>query len=139
MNPSLDIPEILRRNLELYQGLLEIVQAEAEELRSERPQPLSGEFAAKKDLLPRLSGSLDQLTRIRALWQSTDPAHRLRQTEVCTLVRQNQDLLMKIIVMDRENEQALLRQGLVPPRELPSVNRQRPHFVSEMYRRQSGR
>jgi len=25
---------------------------------------------------------------------------------------------------------------LLPPRELPSVNRQRPHFVADLYRRQ---
>ena len=53
------------------------------------------------------------------------------------LLRQNQDLTMKIILIDRENEQSLLRRGLVPPRELPSVNRQRPHFVADLYRRQS--
>ncbi len=52
------------------------------------------------------------------------------------LLRQNQDLTMKIIVLDRENEQNLLRRGLVPARELPSVNRQRPHFVADLYRRQ---
>ena len=49
------------------------------------------------------------------------------------LLRQNQDLTMKIIVLDRENEQNLLRRGLVPPRELPSVNRQRPHFVADLH------
>jgi len=42
---------------------------------------------------------------------------------------------MKIVLLDRENEQALLRRGLVPPTQLPSVNRQRPHFVAELYRR----
>jgi hypothetical protein len=44
---------------------------------------------------------------------------------------------MKIILLDRENEQSLLRRGMVPARELPSVNRQRPHFVADMYRRQA--
>jgi len=38
--------------------------------------------------------------------------------------------------LDRENEQALLRRSLVPARQLPSVNRQRPHFVADLYRRQ---
>ena len=42
---------------------------------------------------------------------------------------------MKIVLLDRENEQALLRRGLVPTTQLPSVNRQRPHFVAELYRR----
>jgi hypothetical protein len=43
---------------------------------------------------------------------------------------------MKFILLDRENEQGLLRRGMVPARELPSVNRQRPHFVAELYLRQ---
>jgi hypothetical protein len=139
MNPPTEITETLRHSLQIYRDLLEVVQNEGHDLRAGRSQPLAGQFAAKKDLLPRLSGTLDQLTKTRASWQATDPALRLRQTEVSTLVRQNQDLLMKIIVIDRENEQALLRQGLLPTRDLPSVNRQRPHFVTEMYRRQSSR
>ena len=44
---------------------------------------------------------------------------------------------MKIILLDRENEQGLLRRGLVPARELPSVNQQRPNFVADLYRRQA--
>ena len=36
----------------------------------------------------------------------------------------------------RENEQALLRRGMIPPRHLPSAHRQRPHFVADIYRRQ---
>jgi hypothetical protein len=51
------------------------------------------------------------------------------------LLRQNQDQTMKIILLDRENEQCLLRRGLVPTRELPSANRQRPNFVADLYRR----
>jgi hypothetical protein len=58
-------------------------------------------------------------------------------TEVPGMLRQVQDLIMKIIVLDRENEQMLLRNGLVPARHLPSVNQQRPHFVADLYRRQS--
>jgi hypothetical protein len=69
-------------------------------------------------------------------WQKFSPDERARHPEIGMLLRQNQDLTMKIIVLDRENEQSLLRRGLVPARELPSVNRQRPHFVAELYRRQ---
>jgi hypothetical protein len=69
-------------------------------------------------------------------WQKFSLDERARHPEIGMLLRQNQDLTMKIILLDRENEQSLLRRGLVPPRELPSVNRQRPHFVAELYRRQ---
>ncbi len=42
---------------------------------------------------------------------------------------------MKIIVLDRENEQALLRRGMLPSRSLPPVQRQRPHYVADLYRK----
>ena len=61
---------------------------------------------------------------------------RARHPGIGMLLRQNQDLIMKVIVLDRENEQCLLRRGLVPARELPPANRQRPHFVADLYRRQ---
>jgi DNA-directed RNA polymerase subunit H (RpoH/RPB5) len=64
------------------------------------------------------------------------PEERARHPEVGPLLRRNQDAAMKFILLDRENEQGLLRRGLVPPKQLPSVNRQRPHFVAELYRRQ---
>jgi hypothetical protein len=64
------------------------------------------------------------------------PEHRAEHPEINALLRQTQDLTMKIIMLDRENEQSLLRRGLVPPRDIPSANRQRPHFVADLYRRQ---
>lgn len=139
MNSPSEIADVLRENLELYRRLWTIVEAENRELREPEATPLSKQFAAKKDLLPRLVRSLDPLAKSRAAWQTVPPAERARHPEVGTLVRQNQDLLMKIILLDRENEQALLRHGLVPPRELPSVNRSRPHFVADLYRRQGAR
>lgn len=139
MNDATQIVEVLRENLEIYESLLGIVQAENEELRVGSGPPLQSRFENKKNLLPRLVASLDPLTQSRARWQSTAPAQRSRHPEIGALVRQSQDILMKIIVLDRENEQALLRKGLLPNRELPSVNRQRPHFVADMYRRQGCR
>jgi hypothetical protein len=37
--------------------------------------------------------------------------------------------------LDRENEQLLLRRGLIPPKHLPPVQRQRPHYVASLYQR----
>jgi hypothetical protein len=48
-------------------------------------------------------------------------------------MQRNQELIMRIIVLDRENEQALLRQGLLPPGHLPASQRQRPHAVAQRY------
>jgi hypothetical protein len=43
---------------------------------------------------------------------------------------------MKILVLDRENEQTLLRRGLIPAQHLPPAQRQRAHYVSDLYKRQ---
>lgn len=139
MKPPEEIAEILRANLTLYAELLTLVEAEAEELRTADAGPRSAQYAAKKDLLPRLAASLDPLADCRSAWQAMDAAARARHPEVRDLVQRNQDALMKILMLDRQNEQALLRHGLVPPRELPSVNRQRPHFVADLYRQRTGR
>ncbi len=138
MNNDRELTGVLRENLALYGELWTLVQTERDRLHGDAASSLSGTLAAKKDLLPRLGESLDRLVCAREEWQSMDPVQRSSHPEIGVLMRQNQDLLMKILVLDRENEQALLRHGLVPVRELPSVNRQRPHFVAQMYRRQSG-
>lgn len=138
MEKANELMEVLRENLALYGELWSIVQSERDRLHGDSAESLAGTTAARKDLLPRLGESLDRLVVSREEWQSMDPAARSRHPQIGALMRQNQDLLMKILVLDRENEQALLRHGLVPARELPSVNRQRPHFVAQMYRRQTG-
>ena len=125
----------LRAHLVLSEEILAIVSRESQALRG------PDEFAAfdfhqqKKNLLPRLNGSLTLLRQHRRAWQESGPTERTRDREVAALLRSNQDLIMKIIVLDRENEQALLRRGLVPARHLPPAQRQRPHYVADLYRR----
>lgn len=139
MSKLSELSDVLRENLSLYGELWSIVQAERDRLHGDTVPSLSGTYSTKKDLLPRLGQSLDRLVHSREEWQSMDASIRAQHPEIGALMRQNQDLLMKILVLDRENEQDLLRHGLVPVRELPSVNRQRPHFVAQMYQRQTGR
>jgi hypothetical protein len=129
----------LRRNLDLYRELLALVEAEHRGLQQPASPSLSATCAARKNLLPRITESLDQLRQHRADWQKLGVADRARQPELGALLRQNQDAIMKIILLDRENEQGWLRHGLMPPRHLPSVHRQHPHFVAELYRRRSTR
>jgi flagellar biosynthesis/type III secretory pathway chaperone len=135
MNTPSELLEILNEHLALCQELLLVVEREGQALRRSEPPSLFQFYQQKKNLLPRLKQSLDDLRKHRANWQKLSLVERAGQPEVGPLLRRNQDLTMKIIVLDRENEQGLLRRGLVPPRELPSVNRQRPHFVTDLYRR----
>jgi hypothetical protein len=132
-----EISEDLKSRLQLCQELLEGLEREGQTLR--RPdQPSLFEFhQLRTRLLPALKGSLETLRRHRVNWQMLTHEERASHPEVTKLVRQNQDLTMKLIVLDRENEQGLLRRGLLPARELPSVNRQRPHFVADLYKRQT--
>ncbi|HEV7925642.1 MAG TPA: hypothetical protein VGR14_09810 [Verrucomicrobiae bacterium] len=136
MNTPQEMIETLNEHLRVCQELLQATEQEGQALRRTDKPSLSDFYQRKKNLLPRFNQSLDCLRKHRVDWQRLSLDERASWPEVGMLLRKNQDLTMKIIVLDRENEQALLRRGLVPPRELPSVNRQRPHFVADLYRRQ---
>jgi len=131
-----DMIEELECHLTICRELLAIAEGESQALRRADPPSLFEFYQLKKNLLPRLNQTLDSLRKHRVKWQSLSPDERARHPQIGPLLRRNQDLAMKFILLDRENEQGLLRRGLVPVRELPSVNRQRPHFVAELYRRQ---
>ncbi len=129
----------LQQHLALCQEILTVVERESQALRQGELGGLRPLAVVKKSLLDRLNISLDRLRQQRLRWQQMSPADRAEHPAVGTLLRQNQDLIMKIIVLDRENEQALLRGGQIPAAQLPPVQRQRPHFVAELYRRQGAR
>ena len=131
-----EMKDDLQAHLALLQELLGVIEREGQALRRAEDSGAFEVHQTKKNLLPRLNQSLDQLRRHRVTWQRLSATERAQFPEIGPLLRQNQDLTMKLIVLDRENEQTLLRRGLVPARELPSVNRQRPHFVADLYRRQ---
>mgnify|MGYP001616129343 CR=1 FL=1 len=134
-----DIERDLRDHLSLCREILSVVERENQSLRGETAFASFDFCQTRKQLLPRLSHSVVALYRHRLILHKLDPAERRQRVEGMSLLRQNQDLIMKILVLDRENEQALLRRGLVPAAKLPSVNLQRPHFVADLYRRNGNR
>jgi len=128
----------LRSHQDIYHEILAAVEQEGRALReADTSQPLGGS-ETRKNLLPRLNESLDILKKHRLRWTQASPAERTQHPEVAALLRQSQDLIMKIIVQDRENEQALLRRGMLPPRHLPPANSTRPNYVANVYQRQRG-
>jgi flagellar biosynthesis/type III secretory pathway chaperone len=135
MSQPEDIVHDLKQHSAVCQELLAIVEREGQALRQPDKPDLPGFHQLRKNLLPRLNQSLDSLRKHRVHWQKLGMDERARYPEIGMLLRQNQDLIMKIILIDRENEQSLLRHGLVPPRELPPAARQRPHYVADLYRR----
>ena len=136
MNATTEIIDDLNEHFEVTEELLHLAEREGQALRQSENESLFEFFQTRKKLLPQFTESLGKLRRHRVAWQRLTLEERAEQPQVTALLRRSQDLTMKVIVLDRENEQLLLRRGLVPPRELPSVNRQRPHFVADLYRRQ---
>lgn len=125
----------LRSQLALNAGLLGHLERESQQLRQpDAPAPTTS-VEARREVLPRLEEALRRIREHRGFWLSLNPEVRAGRTEIRELLRQNQDLIMRLIVLDRENEQLLLRRGLIPPKHLPPVNRQRPHYVADLYRR----
>ncbi len=138
MNPTA-IAQDLQEYRTLCQELLALVEREGSTLRNQAASATTTETTQlKRTLLPRLTQSLDRLKKHRAAWQQLPLEERSRHPEIPPLIRHVQDLVLRIITLDRDNEQLLLRRGLIPPRHLPSVNQQRPHFVAQLYRQHGG-
>jgi hypothetical protein len=92
-----------------------------------------GEFnQRRKNLLPQLESALIKLRNHRQSGRQS--AHT---EEVKELFETIQRLVMKGLFLDRENQQALLRRGLMPARHLPPFEAQQPHYVAGLYRQHS--
>ena len=124
----------LRAHQNLCRELLTVVERERRLLHAPEVPSLAQLYETKRALLPRLNQSLEKVREHRFKWVQADATERSGQPEVTALIRQVQDLIMRVIVMDRENEQSLLRRGLMAPGQLPSANQQRPNFVAQLYR-----
>jgi hypothetical protein len=127
----------LRAHQSVCRELLILAERESQALRQGQAAVLDEVHQIRKPLLPRLSDSLEKVRQHRIQWQRLTAAERAAQPEIGFLVRQAQDLILRILLLDRENEQGLLRRGLIPPREIPAAQQQRPHFVAGLYRRHS--
>jgi hypothetical protein len=132
----------LRVHRKLSEEILALVESESAALRRQNSGGPLDSTVARKKFLAQLSESLDRIRQHRIAWLRLESSERKSHPEIVELLRENQNLLMKILVLDRENEQALLRKGLVPSRHLPSANRfatKGPHFVANLYQRNSAR
>lgn len=122
----------LRAFLLLCEDALALVTRENHALTSSAGyQPI--EFCQRrKDLLPHLEKALTRLRIQRVVWQQSG---REANEELKSLFQTIQGILMKVFTLDRENQQALLRRGLVPAQFVPSAAAQKPNFVAGLYQR----
>jgi hypothetical protein len=137
------VMQTLRAHQALTQALLELVEEESRALR--RPAPEAAQATAqafasdqrRRNLLPQLDELRGQLRHHRTWWQSLTPEARDSFPEIDALIRLNQDLIMRVVFLDRENESARMRAGrqIATPQRPAPVAAPRPHFVSHLYQR----
>jgi len=125
----------LKGYLDLCREFLALFADENQTLR--RPQPWSpmGFNEERKRLLPRLESGLIQLRSFRQWWERMPAGQRESCGEIRDLFRDIQNLLPRLLLLDRENQQEMLRRGLIPATQLPPVAGQRPNFVANLYQR----
>ena len=138
MNPetfAADLAQEMQRYLDLCREFLTLFTEENQTLR--RPQPWSpGEFnAQRKRLLQCLELALMKLRSFRQWWERIPADKRESCGEMKNLFRDIQNLLPRLLLLDRENQQEMLRRGLLPATQLPPAASQRPNFVANLYRR----
>lgn len=135
--PNLDVglAPTLREHLGVCNALLELAHKESEALRSPAPFPVLAMQVERKALLSRLDSVLKLLVRRRNLWQKSGKDSVAHNPQVARLLQTALDTIMRVLVLDRENEQQLLRRGLVPVRALPPAQQSQPHYVARLYQR----
>ena len=127
--------DALREHLGVCNALLEIAHKEAQALKSPGPFPAMAIQVERKALLCRLECALRLLARKRTLWNCSGKEWVLGEPRFARLLQTALDTIMRVLVLDRENEQQLLRRGLLQARCLPSTEQSRPHYVARLYQR----
>ncbi len=125
----------LRSYLALCEEILSLTTRENQALSGHADYSSSEFHEKRKNLLPDIELLLKKLRNRRLAWQQVPASERERCEEVKPLFQNIQNLLMKVLLLDRENQQAMLRRGLVPANHLPAVAVQRPNYVASLYQR----
>jgi hypothetical protein len=133
------IANVLASDLRAFAEVCE----DALSLAKQEHQALSGylnyqpaEFdQSRRKLLPDIESLLNKFRNHSVIWQQIPQSQREHFEELKGLFQNIQGLLMRVIQLDRENQQAMLKRGLVPVKHLPVAAGQRPHYVADLYRR----
>lgn len=126
----------LQQQRKTLNEVLQLARREHED-RAASPSP-----AARKNFLALLSQSLDKIRQYRAAWVRLDPAQKQEHPEISEVLRENQNLIMKILVLEREGEAEAARglrgvQRPAPPGEPAQPDRPGASFLARAYRRNS--
>jgi hypothetical protein len=136
-----EIADTLVSDLRAFAGICEEVLS----LARREYQALSGHLAYEPSefhqkhatLLPDIESLVRKFRNHRMAWQQIPASQREHLAELKSLFQNIQGLMTRVILLDRENQQAMLKRGLVPVKHLPSTTVQPPHYVADLYRRNS--
>ncbi len=139
MNPPTSTSDALRHVLLQHyracEGMLQTVTQENERLQSEAEISPKEVQESRRRFLTNLNEFLKVIAPHRAAWQQMTPAQRSAESGISDLIQSLLNLTMKVIMLDRDNEQLLARRGFLPVRHLSPPQAQQPHFVSGLYLR----
>jgi hypothetical protein len=137
MGSSIDagLTHVLRTHLELCEQALALITSEKQSLAGQEGPDAFTFCQRRKGLLAAIQGSLNDIRQWRQTWQQISPDERAQLPEAAQLFQSIQGSMMKILIMDRENQQAMLRRGLIPAQNLPAAASQQTHYVAGLYRR----
>jgi hypothetical protein len=94
-------------------------------------------YKKRKSLLADIEEMLPKFRRHQTAWQQVSQPQRDLFTDLKRQFQNIQGLLMRVMLLDRENQQTMLKRGLVPAKHLPAAAAQRPHYVADLYRKNS--
>ncbi len=127
----------LHDHLLVVEEAYELVEEEHRVLNSPSPREAYANADRRKELLDRVTGTMVRVKAHKALWAKLTPNERSKSMDVSNLIKQNMDLIMKTVMLDRENEKLMLQHGMAPPDRLPSSQQNNPSAVAGMYKRNS--
>lgn len=133
--PAPDLIRDLRNFVVVCEDLLSLSTAEHQTLAKDNGLDVNRFSDTRKGLLARLNEVLVSIKNWRKVWQQQNQSERTQHPEVKALLGVLQQMIVRILQLDRENQQSLLRAGLLPARQLPAAAAQQPGFVARLYSR----
>ena len=119
-----------------------MIEREARALDSQRrnedePPGFDHTNEARQKLIPLLDRVTEKMKQHRQIWESLSYEERATRPDVNELIVEALNTIMKIIKLDRANEEILLKNGSIPIKEIPPSMRQKPGQVVNIYKQHS--
>ena len=130
------LARVLQAHNSLCGEILSVIQQEHQKLKTSAVDDLAALQAGRQGMLERLNAAQEGILAHKEEWMRLQLEERQQRPDIANLLKQSTDLIMKIVSLDRENEQLMLRNKLVPPSHLPPAQRQNPNLVARMYKDQ---